>query len=293
MASAAALWLTASAVVMWPAGGLAAPLPRPRSAGELWTEQYIGYGDAIDFDFDDGDFGPPGSEYNRTDDRRQHLHLLRHPNAPGPAPVYIYAHANGGTAWLLQDSFKRSVVAEAGYALISWESVTTLDGAEDSEVCMTDLDLVLQWARDHSAEHGLDMSRVVLGGRSRGSACTWPAAHSGDPTIKGIYMYNALPDPAWANLTAWDPAEEVKASSPPILLTYGPGCPTDPPQAGCDVDGDIHNPHNGQIIVDKYGELGMASNARLIQGMADDSGNVGNIAVYFPAFTQALATLEP
>merc|ERR1711985_234 len=137
---------------------------------------------------------------------------------------------------------------------------------------------------------GFDKHRFVIGGNSRGSIFSWSMAHSHDEkyTISGIYMSSALPINA-----PWDsssfPLVDVTVNSPRTHFVYFVECPTDPPQASCDVvddlAGDIHNPWHGQKIVLKYEDLGIGAKIGLEQGC-----DKTNWAQNFPNFA---ATLVP
>jgi len=242
-----------------------------------WTETFLPYGSAT---------LPLGLEYGpylRDNPKRQHVHVLS-TTSDKPTPVYVYAHGNGGTANM--NAQELSKFAIAGTSVVSWESVTTVQGAEDQLACRSDLDLVRAWIETHAATYNLDPNRIIMGGRSRGSGISWGMAHSGKPEIIGLYMYNALPDPGWANgntmhLTA------VTAESPPAYLAYGPECPK-PIMQDCvpsPKPTDIHNPRNGQKIVDRYKELGMENLITLTDGLENN-----NMGVYdlFPDFAASL-----
>lgn len=228
----------------------------------------------------DDDFGEVGpGPFTRDDPDRQHLHVYYDDAPTVPTPVYFFAHGNGGTPAI--GGQEAATLRNAGYSVISWESVTYIEGEEDVETCVADADLVFGWAKENALQYNLDMSRVVIGGRSRGSVCSWQLAHSSNPEIKGLYMYNALPDGAW--LGDWDPTQDVTESSPPAYLAYGPECPK-PITQDCDPN-DGHNPRHGQTIVDRYEHLGLGQDITLTDGMHDENGQTPNIMLYFPAFT--------
>jgi len=247
-----------------------------------WTEMFVPYANddgAID-DESFGEFGP----YTRDDPLRQHLHLFK-PPSDEPTPVYIWAHSNGAKASGItpedMDNF-----AEAGWAVLSWESVTKVDGVEDTEVCFSDFDLVWEWMKENADVHNLDPSFVVVGGRSRGTVVSWQMAHSQKPEIKGIYMYNAFPKRTW-NYGDSYPLDTVTTESPPTFFVYGPECPK-PIEQDClpspdPTDG--HNPKYGQLIVDRYVELGIGSEITLIDGLINAGYGVYD---YFPSFAASL-----
>merc|ERR1712187_961340 len=103
---------------------------------------------------------------------------------------------------------------------------------------------------------------------------SWSIAqsHHEKYTVSGIYMYNALPLNEDNN--SWDPSSfplvDVTINSPRTHFLYSVECPTDPPQASCDVDldlgGDIHSPWHGQKVVLKYEDLGIGAKIDLDQG---------------------------
>jgi len=226
-----------------------------------WTEKFIPYNGGDDSSF--GDFGP----YGLTDPSRQHLHLLQTPSSNDKlSPVFFWSHANGGDA-IDVDSSYLEILANSGYSVISWESVSLVGSPEDIGVCWSDFKLVWEWFHANAAQLNLDPNSVVIGGRSRGSACSWPMAHSQKPEIKGIYMYNALPNGVWVVDSPW--VEYVTSGSPPAHLVYGQECEK-PIMSDCEPSpdrNDGHNPRNGQKIVDRYTDLNMASTIRLTDGL--------------------------
>lgn len=117
-------------------------------------------------------------------------------------------------------------------------------------------------------------------------------AHSQKPEIKGIYMSNALPDGrVWGpdanqgSSTIWE--EVITTNSPPAYLVFKPECPK-PIQQNCVPSpdrGDIHNPKNGQTIVNRYNDLGIESKIKLIDGLTNKGINEFD---FFPEFVASL-----
>jgi len=242
-----------------------------------WTEMYIPYnnGDASLM----GDDGP----YDLDDPLRQYLHLLQNPLLSQPSPVFFHAHGNGGDADLTAD--KLEIFVKAGYSVISWESVGEIENGDEIDVCWSDFDLVWDWFEANAVQRNLNPNSVVIGGRSRGSICSWPMAHSQKPAIRGLYMNGALPDPVWFEGSPW--LEEVTSGSPPAYLLYKPFCEK-PIMQNCKPlpnENDIHNPRNGQKVVDRYTELGMASMIKLTDGLENDGIGIFDL---FPAFAASL-----
>jgi len=255
---------------------------RVAMAEEWWTEMFIPYNndDGIIDDDSFGEFGP----YDRDDPLRQHLHLFKPPSNK-PTPVYVWAHANGAKAQgMTPEDFEN--FADAGFAVLSWESVTKVDGVEDTTVCLSDFELVWSWMKANADEHNLDPSFVVVGGRSRGTVISWQMAHSPKPEIKGIYMYNAFPQTTWTYGDTY-PLDTVTSEAPPTYFVYGPECPK-PIEQDCRPSpdpNDGHNPKYGQLIVDRYDDLGIGSRFTLTDGLTN--ARVG-IYDYFPAFVASL-----
>ena len=242
-----------------------------------WTHTYLPYGD------DAGPFGPQPQGYERDDPKRQHLYLLQTESAE-PTPVYFFAHSNGARASSMLPE-QLDEFASAGYSVISWESVSYLTTEEDVHTCWDDFELVWDWFQANAAAYNFDPNSAIIGGRSRGSLCSWPMAHSAKPEILGAYMYNALPNSAWGPEASWVSA--VTAESPPMYLVYGPECEK-PITQDClpsPAPGDGHNPKNGQTIVDRYEEVGLASEITLTDGLTND-----NIPIFqlFPGFAASL-----
>jgi len=257
------------------------PTPSSSSAVGNWTEMFIPYAD----DLNSCDYTPPLPTYGIGDVCRQHLHIAI-PDKEGPHPIFLWAHAAGDNADL--DEFALGRLTAPGYAVISWESLTGVGGEEGAKQGERDLKRVVEWIKNHRAEYGLDLSQTIVGGRSRGSILSWKLAHKTIDNIKGIYMYNALPNGAWENgADVW--TDRITNRSAPIVLVYGPACPH-PIGPNCTepkpnpLDG--HNPRNGATIVQRYDELSLDS--FMVDGL--HLRDKKNIFQYFPAFVEALQT---
>jgi len=247
-----------------------------------WTETYIPYNS--DSDIGDDSFGP-FDPYTLDDPLRQHLHLFKAPSND-LTPVYIFAHSAGANAFQISPE-NLDIFSDAGYSVISWESVSSLGNEDGLATCWSDFDLVWSWFQANAAQYELNSNSVIIGGRSRGSGCSWQMAHSQKEGIQGIYMYNALPEGFWQDeTTLWK--DIVTTGSPPAFLVYGQECEK-PITEECETDPDPddgHSPYYGQIIVDRYDELGMASMIKLKDGLKNK-----NIGIFepFPNFAAALA----
>lgn len=219
------------------------------------------------------DWDHQGIPYGTDDPERQYLniHLV---DGEGPTPVLLYAHANGGSA----DNIGRisaDLITGAGYALVSWESVQTLETPDDVLLSQADAQLAFDWVRSNAETYGLDPDHIVIGGRSRGSIASWRLAHGDDPAIPAAYFYNALPDGAWALPELWDPLDDVTAASPPMFLAFGPAS-NDP---------DIHDPVNLVPVVERYEALGLGDDIELVEGMDAEGLDPWH---FFPDFVAGL-----
>ena len=204
-------------------------------------------------DGDSGYYRPPPDiakvSYGERENQWMNFYLA---DSDTPTPVYIFSHANGSTA----DDVSRFVddLKEVGISTVSWESVVMPNGSsEDLETGWNDAELMLAWLKDNKETYNLDTDNVIMGGRSRGSVFSWRLAHSQDPVIKGIYMFQALPDGVWENPESWTPTLEVTENSPPLKFTYREEPGTD----------DGHKPEHGYTILDRYEELGIGDQTDL------------------------------
>lgn len=184
-----------------------------------------------------------------------------------PTPIYFDAHGNGGNT-----EMPNSIIEELnalGITIIAWESLTAVNSPEEVETGWDDAELMFQWVMDNADTYNLDVSNMIIGGSSRGSILSWIYGHRPNPNIKGLYMYNALPNGVWESPSWWLPTENVGLESPPIYFVYRrePGSSTDP------IEPDIHDPNNGMIIVDQYENLGIGAKANLVHsiGATDNS----------------------
>lgn len=290
---------------------------RPMDAEETieWTEMYIPYN--LDGNYTDDDsfaewfLDNSDTEYTSDDPERQYLHLFQNPSDK-PTPVLFFSHSQGGLAEDLLGGL--NLIAPTGYSVISWESVIDVTNLRDFEAPWADFELVWSWFQENAASYNFDPNFVVITGRSRGTACSWKMAYSGKPAIKGIYMYNALPDPYWSRTileklpyndaetdllppdkilspdgssTYWE--ETITATSPRAHLLFQQECPK-PIRQDCQTSPDpsnMHNPIHGQTIVDRYNELGIGSRIQLTDGL--EKKNIG-IWDHFPIFAASLSS---
>ena len=151
-----------------------------------------------------------------------------------------------------------------GVSIVAWESLTSIGTPTEVDTGWTDAELMFAWVKENADTYNFDTTKFIIGGSSRGSILSWKYAHRPDPNIKGLYMYNALPDGVWADSTWWYPPNEVKVTSPPLFFVYRfePG-----------ITSDIHDPNNGFIIMDKYDELGIGDRDTLIHSIQYSGNN--------------------
>jgi len=254
------------------------------NANEKWTEMFIPYNENIDPD-SLGPFHP----YPIDNPKRQHFHIRQASDGNDislPSPVFVFAHGNGGNADSLKASDVEHIVA-TGYSVISWESVTLLTNEINTYVSISDFELFWKFLQTHATTYHLDPNHIIIGGHSRGSVCSWVLAHDIEERgqIRGIYMYNALPDPVWRFGDQSDMfVEAITQFSPPAYLGFGPECPK-PIAQDCRMQ-DIHNPRHGQTIVEAYTDSGIGDKIVLRDGL--QAAGIG-IYDFFPEFVNYLS----
>ena len=133
---------------------------------------------------------------------------------------------------------------------------------EDLETVWADAELMFEWLEANAEGYNFDMNNMIIGGSSRGTIASWVYGHRPNPNVKGMYMYNALPDGIWADPSWWSPTDEVNVDSPPIFFVYRFEPGTD----------DMHDPENGMMITAAYNDLGIGDRHTLVHRIAF-SGN--------------------
>ncbi len=218
--------------------------------------------------------------YGTDDSERQWLNIHLAYDQSKPMPIYLFAHGNGGSADGMSEK-ELHAIANEGYATVSWESIPTIGGADDTAIGIADAQVMFEWVRANADTYNLDPDHIVVGGRSRGSIISWQLAHSNHPSIKGIYMYNALPRGAWQNVSTWSPVDEITIDSPITYLVYGPDFDDD----------DGHNPVYVDPVLARYEELGISDKiTRYVDMWGDFQNENGSwindaeIMHYFPEF---------
>ena len=227
--------------------------------------------------------------YSTDDPNRQWLNIHLAYDQSKTSPIYLFAHGNGGSADGVIEN-ELNAIASEGYAIISWESIPTISSPEEAEIGVADAQVVFDWVIANADTYNLDSNHIVIGGRSRGSIISWQLAHSNHPSIKGIYMYNALPQPAWQDTDTWSPEDEITINSPNAYLVYGPDFDDD----------DIHNPVNVDPVLARYGDLGIGDKiSRYVDMWRDFRSNNGgwtndaHTMHYFPEFVASLNGNDP
>ena len=184
--------------------------------------------------------------YGTDDPERQWLNIHLAYDQSKPMPIYLFAHGNDGSADGMSEK-ELNAIANEGYATVSWESIPTISGADEATIGIADAQVMFEWVRANADTYNLDPDHIVVGGRSRGSIISWQLAHSNHASIKGIYMYNALPQSAWQDVGTWSPVDEITIDSPITYLVYGPDFDDD----------DGHNPVYVDPVLARYEELGI------------------------------------
>ena len=223
--------------------------------------------------------------YGTDDPNRQWLNIHLDYDQSQPSPVYLFAHGNGGSADGVSEN-ELNAIANAGYAVVSWESIPTIKSPEEAAIGVADAQVVFDWVIANADTYNLDPNHIVVGGRSRGSIISWQLAHSNHPSITGIYMYNALPQSAWQDTDTWSPVDEITIDSPTTYLVYGPDFDDD----------DGHNPVNVDPVLARYEELGIGDKITRYVDMWGDfrSANGGwtNDAHTMHYFAEFIASID-
>lgn len=175
---------------------------------------------------------------------RQKVNLYLAP-ASRPCPVFLLAHSNGETFNDVHQVLV-DICKSRGISVVSWESVVNLSRGK-IDTLWADSKVILQWIKDPeiARQYRFDPTQIILYGGSRGSWASWQIGHSGDPAIKGLFLYRALPR---AISTMPEVYEMITKNSPPALFMYHP----------TDTKGATHDMRNGQLAVQKYESLGLA-----------------------------------
>lgn len=193
-----------------------------------------------------------GNTQNYTGNDGQWLNVYQAESVE-PAPVYIWAHGNGHTYRDAHEKYEPFVsnLLENGISVISWESIKQMDSTNYASI-QDDADLMFQWVKNNAQTYNLDMTKVIIGGHSRGTIASWKLAHSGDAGIKGIYHGDAA-----GNLDDVNDAlgNLITVNSPPIRMAY---------TQNETINDGTHDPNEGQKIIDIYTNLGFTEQDRTL-----------------------------
>lgn len=182
---------------------------------------------------------------------RQWLNIYQAPSNQ-PTPIYIWAHANNHTANDTREFVE--YLKNEGISTISWESLPNFKSPNAAETIWADSEVMFQWVKDNAGKYNLDAGKIIIGGHSRGTVASWRIAHSLDPAIKGIYYIDAV-----LNMEISALHDEIKADSPPIMITYW-NTPANPKK-------DIHDPNYGLAVEARYQELGIGDKVKIIHSI--------------------------
>ncbi len=103
--------------------------------------------------------------------------------AEEPVPALVYLHGWGGSsAGVMRNATLRETLAARGYALIAPEGVARAThenrdwGVRDGQAHPRDDLAFLEAVLDDAAGHGVDRSRILMAGFSRGGSMVWDVA---------------------------------------------------------------------------------------------------------------------
>lgn len=212
------------------------------------------------------------------------------------SPVYIWAHPNQTTYRAnVPSEYLRGQLQSRGISVISWESHQSLTTGNQAEV-MADAALMMRWVIERGPALGLDPSRIVLGGSSRGTYASWLIGH--DPAnagrVKGMFMKQALPGSvtqtaggaAPNTVSQQAPSYWVTPSSPTIRFIHQPADITQPNSPANDV---FHCEYNSRPVMDAYAARGIGARASRII----DAPNVGAMDNYLLDFVVTCLGASP
>lgn len=166
--------------------------------------------------------------YSRSCGESLFLELYRPPQAIKPLPLILVVH---GGSWqsgtrLELDPLSRHLAAR-GYAVASVDYGLAPRSIFPGPV--DDIRDALSFLKKNAAEHSLDMSRVVLLGRSAGAQITLAAAHDPEPLpgLKGVVVFYGPND----LFLAWRvPGPKRIIDSHKLLRQYLGGSPAEQPE---------------------------------------------------------------
>ena len=99
--------------------------------------------------------------YGTEDPLRQWLNIHLAYDQSLPSPVYLFAHANGGTAYSMSEK-QLNTIASEGYTTISWESIPTINTSTDLTIAVADAQMVFDWVRDNAEVYNLNPDHIVI-----------------------------------------------------------------------------------------------------------------------------------
>lgn len=176
-----------------------------------------------------------------------------------PAPVLVWAHANGKAP--SANEFPNSTwqqLKAAGISVISWESIPNVLNADHVATGEKDFLTVMDWVQANAAKYNLDAHNIIVSGRSRGTVLSFMGVNQLSDKIKGVYFVQTLPNGAWA---LKDYRNFITQNSPKLVMAYADAPGTT----------DAHTPLNGVKIADKYKSLGIGDRVKLYHSLGKDS----------------------
>ena len=219
--------------------------------------------------------GQPDTTVFYGSESRQYLDIYLAPS-DCPTPVYIWSHGNTQNT-LDIPTYVVDTLTALGISVISWESLTVINGINQALTAWEDADLMYAWLKANASAYNIDTTNLIIGGSSRGSVASWKIGHSADPNIRGLYFRNALPDASWEDPNL-SPIEFITVNAPPIFLAY-------PLDTGTT---NIHEPLHGLTVLAAYDSLGIGDRASLEYNISNSADP--NAYKYLPDF--ALSVIE-
>ena len=176
-----------------------------------------------------------------------------------PTPVLVWAHANGKDP--SANDFPNSLwqeLKQGGVSVISWESIPNIASAGHIIIGEEDFLKVMEWIKTNASKYNLDVNKIIISGRSRGSIISFPGTNQLFKEIKGAYFVQALPKGGWMGK---DFRNDVTVNSPKLVLAYA-----DSPDTK-----DGHTPLNGMKIEARYDSLGIGDRINIYHSLGKDN----------------------
>ncbi len=198
----------------------------------------------------------PHLKYDEGENSWLNLYLAE---SESPTALLIWAHANGKKP--SANDFPNSLwqeLKDAGVSVISWESIPNIASQEHIASGEEDFLKVLEWVKANASKYNLDVNKIIISGRSRGSIISFSGTNQLHNEIKGAYFVQALPKGGWMGR---DFRNDVTVNSPKMVLAYAYSPET--------TDG--HTPLYGMKIKARYDSLDIGNRVEVYHSLGKEN----------------------